>query len=322
MAARAPTPGSAGFADWAATDGVRRALENWQSGLRDQKRVSPHTLSAYRRDLRQFIGFLANHEGRPVDLADFGRLHVRDLRAFMAARREAGAGSRSLNRSLSGLRNFIGHLTAEAHPVSEAFQLINPPKTPKSLPRPVAADAIEQLLHLALTAPKQAWVGRRDAALLTLLYGTGLRISEALSLTPGDVPETPTGGLQVTGKGGKMRQVPLLPVVHGTLTDYAAAVPFALTPDAPLFRGLRGGALSARQAQMTVAGLRRQLGLPDSVTPHALRHSFATHLLSGGGDLRSIQELLGHAQLSSTQIYTEIDQQALMEVYDKAHPRR
>ena len=314
-------PAADGLTGLPVTAALAALLAQWQTALRDQKRVSPHTVGAYRRDVRQFLEFLSDHKGRPAGLEDLTALHVRELRAFLAARRQDGAGSRSLNRSLSGLRNFIAHLAAQGHTVSEALTLINPPRTPKSLPRPVGQDDALRLIGLALETPKQSWVGQRDAALLSLLYGAGLRIAEALALRAGDVPAA-GGMLSVTGKGGKMRQVPLLPLIHTALADYQEAAPFGFAAADPLFRGVRGGALSARQVQMTVAGLRRQLGLPDSVTPHALRHSFATHLLAGGGDLRSIQELLGHAQLSSTQIYTEIDQQALMAVYDKAHPRR
>lgn len=300
---------------------LRQQLARWRSALKDQARVSPHTLDAYQRDMRQFLDFMVGHKGEAIELAFFTHVNLRDLRAFMAARRAQGLTSRSLLRSLSGVRNFITHLAAQDIATSEAFALLNPPKAKKSLPRPVGVDEALQLLRLALVAPKDPWVGLRDAALLALLYGAGLRISEALGLTRAGIPQAADTGLRVMGKGGKIRDVPLLPMMHKALLDYIEAAPFDMRPREPLFRGKRGGPLSARQGQMMVAGLRRALNLPDTVTPHALRHSFATHLLAAGGDLRTIQELLGHAQLSSTQIYTQIDANALMEVYDKAHPR-
>jgi integrase/recombinase XerC len=309
------------FEELALAEDLREPLARWTQSLKDQARVSPHTLEAYARDMRQFLAFMVTHQGGRLELAFFATVKLRDLRAFMAARREQGASSRSLLRGLSGVRSFVVYLTAQDITTSEAFGLLNPPKAKKSLPRPVAVDDALRLLQLALVSPKEPWVGLRDGALLALLYGAGLRISEALSLTSGAIPVAAEAGLRVMGKGGKLRDVPLLPMMHKVLLDYMQAAPFDMRAQEPLFRGKRGGVLSARQAQMMVAGLRRTLNLPDTVTPHALRHSFATHLLAAGGDLRTIQELLGHAQLSSTQIYTEVDANALMEVYDKAHPR-
>ena len=305
----------------ALADDLRMALANWHKRLAHEERVSPHTLTAYVRDVRQFLDFLAGHEATKLNLTHLATLDVHDLRSFMAARRSDGVEGRSLLRSLSGLRHFFAFLASEGHETSEALSLLSSPPAKKTLPRPVGADDVLRLIDLALTTPKQSWLGLRDAALLTLLYGTGLRISEALSLRGQDWPDTPDKGLRVTGKGGKMRDVPLLAMTHQAIAAYMRAAPFDFGPDEMIFRGARGGPLSARQAQMMLAGLRRQLNLPKSVTPHALRHSFATHLLAGGGDLRTIQELLGHAQLSSTQIYTEIDANALMETYEKAHPR-
>jgi integrase/recombinase XerC len=305
----------------ALADDMRAALGAWYHLLAHEARVSPHTLSAYLRDVRQFLGFMATHKGGTLRLMDLASLDVSDMRAFMAARRNAGVDSRSLLRSLSGLRHFFAFLQTRGHSVSEALSLLSPPPAKKTLPRPVAADDVLRLIELALTTAKQIWIGQRDAALLTLLYGTGLRISEALSLRAQDWPATPEQGLRITGKGGKMRDVPLLAMTHEAMNAYMHAAPFTFTADAMIFRGARGGPLSPRQAQMMLAALRRQLNLPKSVTPHALRHSFATHLLAGGGDLRTIQELLGHAQLSSTQIYTEVDANALLETYEKAHPR-
>lgn len=302
-------------------DNMRAALRDWHTALAHEARASRHTIAAYLRDVRQFLAFLAAHQGSSLAVADMQHLKPRDLRAFMAARRGDGTQARSLLRSLSGLRHFFAFLEARGHKVSEALSLLNRPAAKKSLPRPVAADNVLRLIELALATPKTVWVGQRDAALLTLLYGTGLRISEALSLRMQDWPATPETGLRVTGKGGKMRDVPLLAMAHEAVTAYMHAAPFAFAAGEMIFRGARGGPLSARQAQMMLAALRRQLNLPKSVTPHALRHSFATHLLANGGDLRTIQELLGHARLSSTQIYTDIDANALMDVYEKAHPR-
>lgn len=300
---------------------LHTALAAWHRLLTYEERVSPHTLAAYMRDVRQLLAFLTAHENTTLSLAHLAKLDVRDLRSFMAARRGEGVEGRSLLRSLSGLRHFFTFLEKRGHTTSEALSLLSPPPAKKTLPRPVAADDVVRLIALALATPKQAWVGQRDAALLTLLYGAGLRISEALSLSVHDWPTRAEQGLRVTGKGGKIREVPLLPLTHDAVTGYMQAAPFGFAPEEMIFRGTRGGTLSARQAQMMLAGLRRQLNLPKSVTPHALRHSFATHLLAGGGDLRTIQDLLGHAQLSSTQIYTNVDSNALMAVYEKAHPR-
>lgn len=301
-------------------DALAAIISRWENVLRDQQRLSPNTLEAYRRDLSQFITFLEMHFEKPVEVADFATLAVADLRSFMAWRRANGTGTRSLNRSLSALRHFARFLADENITVSQAFSSLTPPPSKAGLPRPVSHEAILQLIELALSTPRMAWVGKRDAALLTLIYGTGLRISEALSLRQTDLHSGDM--LRVVGKGGKQRDVPLLPLVDNALRDYLSAQPFGLRQDELMFRGARGGPWSARQAQAMLANLRRQLGLADSVTPHALRHSFASHLLSAGGDLRTIQELLGHAQLSSTQIYTAVDEAALLTVYDKAHPRK
>lgn len=300
---------------------LQAILGAWYTRLAHEERVSPHTLSSYARDVRQFLDFLVRYDANPPGLSRLATLRTRDMRAFMAARRQDGVEGRSLLRALSGLRHFFAFLESAGHKPSNALSLITAPPAKKTLPRPVASDDVLRLIALALETPTQKWIGLRDAALLTMLYGTGLRISEALNLAYHAWPEKADNGLRITGKGGKMRDVPLLVIAHQAVTAYMAAAPFAFAQNDTLFRGMRGGPLSARQAQSMLAGLRRQLNLPKSVTPHALRHSFATHLLAGGGDLRTIQELLGHAQLSSTQIYTEIDASALMDVYGKAHPR-
>jgi integrase/recombinase XerC len=300
---------------------LRDQRDAWIARMTHESRLSPHSLSSYQRDFRQFTQFLAGHFERPVTTDDFSTIKLQDLRAFLAARRATGAESRTLLRTLSGLRNFTQFLHLQELPVSEAFQLVNMPKQKRTLPRPVGSDDLIQLIQLALETPKRRWIGQRDAALLTLLYGGGLRISEALNLNIGDVPRDSENGLRVIGKGQKIRDVPLLPLMHHGLQETIAMTPFAGAALDPVFRGVRGGRLSARQAQMMLAGYRRILNLPDSVTPHALRHSFATHLLSAGGDLRTIQELLGHANLSSTQIYTEVDSASLLAIYQKAHKR-
>lgn len=308
-------------AQQAKAPGAAALLDDWQVMMRGQLRLSAHTISAYCRDATAFVDFLSAHLGHEAGGADFAALHVRDLRAFMAARRADGVSPRSLNRALSALRHFTDYLQSRDIAVSPAFSALSGAKTRAGLPRPVGENDVARLIQCALDTAQLDWLGRRDAALLTLLYGTGLRISEALSLTREDI-ETANDMLRVTGKGGKQRDVPLLPLVVHALNDYLAAQPFGLRHADKFFRGARGGPLAARQAQSMLAGLRRAIGLPDNVTPHALRHSFASHLLSGGGDLRTIQELLGHAQLSSTQIYTQVDEAALLAVYDKAHKRR
>ena len=304
-----------------ATPDLQKQCGMWLESLAVENRLSPHTVASYARDLTQFLDFLADHYARPPALADISSLQLADLRAFLAARRHSGAQSRSLNRSVSGLRNFARFLERRNTPVSPAFNLLSVPKTTRSLPRPVAQNDALAMIRLALESASAVWVGRRDAALLCLLYGAGLRVSEALQLDVKSLPPTQDRALRILGKGNKERQVPLLPIIRQTLDDYIRAAPFVFAPEDPVFRGIRGGRLSARQTQMMVAGLRRTLGLADTVTPHALRHSFASHLLAAGGDLRTIQELLGHRQLSSTQIYTEVDAQSLRDVYDKVHPR-
>ena len=256
-----------------------------------------------------------------MDVPDFAQVSLQLLRAYMAARRQAGAQSRALARSLSGLRSFTGWLAAHEQDISPAFAQIKAPKIPKSLPRPLAADDALALLAAAGETAKAEWEGARDQALLLLLYGCGLRISEALSLRVADAPQANQAVLRITGKGGKQREVPLLPMIGTTLARYMDLAPFAFAYDEVLFKSRTGKPFSARLAQMMVARLRTHLELPDSVTPHALRHSFATHLLAGGGDLRTIQELLGHASLTSTQIYTQVQDDALTQDYQKAHPR-
>ena len=303
---------------------LENLTHNWLDMLQSQRRLSDHTLSNYRRDIKQFFTFLGAYWSRPVTPADMTSLELTDLRAFMAARRNDGIENRALARNISGIRSFASYLSAQGHEISPAFAAIKPPKIARSLPRPLTPEDALAMLDIAHKSAKTEWEGARDVALLTLIYGCGLRISEALSLTQKDAPHTNQEALRITGKGGKQRDVPLLPVIISAIENYQSLCPYPDTPapDAPLFFSARGKPLSPRLVQMKVAQIRHQLDLPESVTPHALRHSFASHLLAGGGDLRTIQELLGHSSLSSTQIYTQVNETELMRVYDKAHPRK
>ncbi|MGB5904882.1 MAG: tyrosine recombinase XerC [Xanthobacteraceae bacterium] len=297
---------------------------HWQAYLRSERRLSPKTQEAYARDLRQFLGFLADHRGEPVTLAHFAALEASDVRAFMAARRADEIGSRSLMRALAGLRSFGRFLEHEGRGKVGALSAIRAPKIGKSLPKPIGVTAAKLLADADIRAgeDRAPWVLARDAAVMALLYGSGLRISEALGLKKRDVPLPGKGDtLTVLGKGNKTRMVPVLQNVLTLIQEYVAMCPHPLPADGPIFVGTRGGPLSPRIIQLAMARLRGGLGLPDSATPHALRHSFATHLLGRGGDLRAIQELLGHASLSTTQVYTGIDTERLLEVYKTAHPR-
>ena len=294
----------------------------WLTYLGAEKRMSPKTMDAYRRDVGQFLAFLAGHLGARATLKRLQNLTPADIRAFMAARRSEGLGSRSLMRQLAGTRSFARFLERNGKGKVGALAAVRAPKLPKTLPKPLPASAAKAMADADLRAgeAREPWVLARDAAVLALLYGAGLRISEALGLKRRDVAGNPDA-LTVTGKGNKTRMVPLLPAVMRLIADYLALCPYAVPPDGPLFLGARGGPLSPRIVQLAMASLRGALGLPDSATPHALRHSFATHLLARGGDLRAIQDLLGHASLSTTQIYTAVDAERLLEVYASAHPR-
>jgi integrase/recombinase XerC len=300
---------------------VTNEITRWLGYLGAERRLSEKTLEAYRRDVCQFLGFLAGHLGGAPTLKQLAKLTPADVRAFMAARRAGGAGSRSLMRGLAGARSFARFLERNGKGKVAALAAVRTPKLPRTLPKPLAASAAKRMTDTELRAgeAREPWIIARDAAVLGLLYGAGLRISEALGLKRKDV--TAADVITVTGKGNKTRMVPLLPQVAKLIADYAALCPFDLPPNALLFVGSRGGPLSPRIVQLTMARLRGALGLPDSATPHALRHSFATHLLARGGDLRAIQELLGHASLSTTQIYTAVDAERLLDVYASAHPR-
>jgi integrase/recombinase XerC len=299
-------------------------MARWLSHLRAERRLSPKTLEAYGRDVRQCLSFLCEHWGALVTLEGFAGLEATDVRAFMAMRRADEIGSRSLMRSLAGLRSFGRFLEREGKGKVGALSAIRAPKVGKSLPKPIHIAAAKRLTDADERAgeERETWILVRDAAVMALLYGSGLRISEALSLKRREVPLPGSGDvLTVTGKGNKTRMVPVLQNVLQLIADYVAICPHTLPPERPIFVGARGGPLNARIIQLTMQRLRGALGLPDSATPHALRHSFATHLLSRGGDLRAIQELLGHSSLSTTQIYTGIDSERLLEVYRSAHPR-
>lgn len=301
----------------------REAMEAWLRHLTHERRASPRTVEAYAGAVGPYLSFLDNHRGEPLALADLGSLTAGDIRAYLALRRtgEHPLSARSLSQALSAVRGFHDFLDRRLNIPCPALALVKGPKVRPGAPRPVSEDQARGLLEEAGTDNDLApWERARDEAVLTLLWGCGLRISEALSLTRRDAPLSDT--LRITGKGGKTRLVPVLPVVRQAVDAYLGVLPFqGLDPDEPLFRARRGGPLSPRHVQATMQHLRGRLGLSDRATPHALRHSFATHLLGAGADLRSIQELLGHASLSTTQRYTQVDAAALMGAYAKAHPR-
>lgn len=294
-----------------------RRLE-WLRDLGSVRRLAPLTLEAYGRDLSAFLTFLAGHTGGPVTVATLREMRAADVRAYMAARRAEGLGSRSLARALSAIKSFFGYLEREGVVSTEALAIVKTPKIPKALPKALTVREARDAIATTGTMEETPWIAARDMAVLALCYGAGLRISEALAVTRADLD---SGTLRVTGKGGKTRLVPLIDAVRAHIDSYLGLCPFPLTPSQPLFRGAKGGVLSPRLIQMRVVQLRGALGLPPSATPHALRHSFATHLLGRGGDLRAIQELLGHASLSTTQIYTAVDTERLLESYRAAHPR-
>jgi integrase/recombinase XerC len=286
--------------------------------------MSDKTLDAYRRDVAQFLSFLAEYLGGAPTLKELAALSPQDVRAFMAARRGQGIGSRSLMRGLAGARSFARYLERNGKGKVAALSAVRAPKVAKTLPKPLAVTSARQMSDADLRAgeEREPWVLARDAAVLALLYGSGLRISEALSLKRKDIPAPGAGDtLIVKGKGGKERMVPVLPQVLKLIADYDALCPYDPGRDGPMFIGARGGPLSPRIVQLAMARLRGALGLPATATPHALRHSFASHLLARGGDLRAIQELLGHASLSTTQIYTAVDSEQLLNAYRSAHPR-
>jgi integrase/recombinase XerC len=293
----------------------------WRRSLAVERRLSAKTVEAYGRDVGQFLAFFGRHLGAAPSLAALGDAVPADLRGFLAERRAGGLEPRSLARLAAGVRSFIRFLERGGHLNAAAFTAQRLPKIRRGLPRPLDVADARRLVDPALGTSDLAWVRARDAAAIALMWGAGLRIAEALALTPADLPTGPEGGLVVTGKGGKQRVVPLLGAVRAAIDDYVRQVPYRLPPGEALFRGEKGGPLNPRLIQRAMERMRGALGLPDSATPHALRHSFATHLLSNGADLRAIQDLLGHASLASTQIYTQVDGARLVDVHRRTHPR-
>jgi len=293
-------------------------LGGWLDYLQWEKRVSPHTFSAYKRDVIGFLVFLAEHQGRPPTKADLQDLRPADFRSFLAKRRREGLTPASAARTLSAVRAFFKYLRRHDIVNNEAIGAVRSPKLPHRLPRPLDEQAAKRALTNVAGFAAKDWIGDRDIAVLTLLYGCGLRISEALNLNRQDLPDGHM--LRVLGKRNKERMVPLLPVVRAAIEVYLTSCPTDLPLNGPLFIGAQGKRLNARMIQLAMEKLRKSLGLPPSATPHALRHSFATHLLTAGVDLRSIQKLLGHASLATTQHYTDVDTAYLMDVYNNAHP--
>ena len=300
-------------------EGTATALVvKWCASLADARRLSPHTVRAYAATLHRFVAFAGTHNGGPVDTVVFSKFTLADFRAFLASRRAQGVGNASMAREVAAIRTFYA-FAAQYGVTANGLSGLASPKRPARIPRPIAPSDARALVADIGDMATQPWVAARDTAVILLLYGAGLRIAEALALTGAALPLSET--LVVTGKRAKTRIVPLLPVVREAIDTYAALCPWPRTANAPLFRGIRGGPLAPELIRRAMHAARAGLGLPASATPHALRHSFATHLLARGADLRSIQELLGHASLSSTQIYTAVDAAQLLDVYRHAHPR-
>lgn len=327
--ATAVTPGVSGeTAISASLDGWGRlplshdtaaALAAWEDWLAGERRLAELTREAYRRDVAAFLTFLAGHLGGPVALADLTSLRVADIRAYVAQRIADGLAHASAARALASIRSLCRFLDRRGFAQVAAVAGVRTPKLKRRLPKPLTTTDALAVTDTPADPDDEPWIASRDMALFTLLYGCGLRISEALSIPRGAAPLREV--LRVTGKGSKERIVPVLPAVRRTVDAYLAVLPYAVDADGPLFVGAKGGALNPGVVQRQMRRLRRRLGLPETATPHALRHSFATHLLAAGGDLRSIQELLGHASLSTTQRYTEVDTARLIDIHQAAHPR-
>jgi integrase/recombinase XerC len=298
---------------------ARDALQEWLDHQKSLKGSAENTVTAYAGDVSEFLVFITSHKGESQGLGALSKITISDMRAWMANSRGSGVGPRSLARKLSAVKVFYRWLAAREGFEPTAVLLTRSPKLTKKLPRPLAIDAARDMIETVEMQSLEPWVAARDAAVVTLLWGCGLRISEALGLKGIDAPLPQV--MRITGKGGKERIVPVVKAARAAVDAYVKACPHILTDDGPLFRGVRGGVLSPRAIQKAMASARMQLGLPATATPHALRHSFATHLLNAGGDLRTIQELLGHASLSTTQAYTAIDTARLLDVYDNAHPK-
>jgi integrase/recombinase XerC len=296
-------------------------LAQWIAHLRDERRFAANSVEAYERDVAAFLGFLSGHLGGEPGANDIATLEPRDLRAYLAHRRqgETALADRSISRALAAIRGFFRYLEKRHGVANARLSLVRGPKLKRPLPRPVSVDAARALIAQADETATAPWIGARDAALITLIYAAGLRISEALALTGSDHPMPDS--VRIRGKGGKERIVPVLAAARDAVARYVALCPYALTEDQPLFRATRGGAMTPRMAQALMQHLRGRLGLPSSATPHALRHAFATHLLNNGGDLRAIQELLGHESLSTTQGYMSVETKKILQAYKSAHPR-
>ena len=299
---------------------ARQALATYCEHLRKERDASPHTVEAYLRDISRFLAFLQDYLGQEPMITDLETLDETDINAWRSAWRDREDPSpATVNRALSAVRAFYKYLDRRLDAPNPKIGLVRSQKKARRLPRPVAEDAAQTLIEEAAEQDVEPWVAARDAALVSLLYGAGLRISEALSLTDADIPAPDV--LRIKGKGGKVRLVPLIPAVREALNEYAEQRPFINDPDSALFRGVKGGAMSPRIGQLLMQRLRYALDLPETATPHALRHSFATHLLANGADLRAIQTLLGHSSLSTTQVYTGVDEARLKAIHKAAHPR-
>jgi integrase/recombinase XerC len=299
------------------------AAAAWLQHLAHERRLSPRTIEAYGRDARQFLSFLEKRFGAPPGIGDFADCAPGDLRAFLAYRRAEAIESRSLQRALSALKSLARHIARETGQTASALGAIRGPKAGRRLPRPLSPSDARAMTTTSLRdgEEREPWILARDAAVLALCYGAGLRISEALSIQRADAPVGETDAITIVGKGQKSRSAPIIAPVRTAVEDYLSLCPYALKPDGPLFVGAKGGPLSPRIVQLAMERMRGALGLPETATPHALRHSFATHLLARGGDLRTIQDLLGHASLSTTQVYTGVDSARLLAAYRSAHPR-
>jgi integrase/recombinase XerC len=314
-----PLPGPLPLDRFSAADDLRAAIGLWAAWLAGERRASAHTVAAYGRDLAFFLDFLTEHLGELPNLAAIEGLRPADFRAYLARRGQDGLGRTSLARAISVFRGFVRFLQRRGLAATTALTALRSPKLPQSVPKPMTVDDAMRSVDAAGEVASREWQRKRDVAILALLYGCGLRISESLGLSRARAPLGEM--LTITGKGGKQRVIPVLPAVREAVADYLAACPYSLAADGALFVGARGGPLNPRHVQRQMGLLRGHLGLPETATPHALRHSFATHLLGAGGDLRAIQELLGHASLSTTQRYTSVETERLLAVYDAAHPR-
>jgi len=306
--------------DHLAKTDLKGAISEWRRWMEMERNCSAHTLDGYGRDLSSFCAYLGEHLGHPPNIRDLASLRTADFRSYLARRTGAGISRSSTARALASLRNFFRFLERRGLAANAAIRAVKTPKLPAPIPKPLSKAEALEALEAVFDIHEKPWLAARDRALFTLIYGCGLRISEALSLNRGDAPET-SGALIITGKGNKQRMVPVLPVIAERIETYLRQCPHILKPKDPLFVGARGGRLNPGVVQRQMRRVRALLNLPDTATPHALRHSFATHLLAGGGDLRTIQELLGHESLSTTQRYTEVDAARLTKVYRDAHPR-